>query len=62
LLVDVLIKKKRLEWVGRVARMDHRRVIEKIFGGKPEGSKKGKAVLLQAWSGREGSKKLRFPD
>jgi len=23
---------------------------------------KGKAVLLQAWSGPEGSKKLRFPD
>ena len=25
-------------------------------------SVKGKAVLLQAWSGPEGSKKLRFPD
>jgi len=25
-------------------------------------SKAGKAVLLQAWSGPEGSKKLRFPD
>jgi len=24
--------------------------------------KKGKAVLLQAWSGPEGSRKLRFPD
>ena len=24
--------------------------------------KKGKAVPLQAWSGQEGSKKLRFPD
>jgi len=24
--------------------------------------KKGKSVLLQAWSGPEGSKKLRFPD
>jgi len=24
--------------------------------------KKGKAVPLQAWSGPEGSKKLRFPD
>jgi len=23
---------------------------------------KGKSVLLQAWSGPEGSKKLRFPD
>jgi len=25
-------------------------------------SKKGKAVPLQAWSGPEGSRKLRFPD
>ena len=25
-------------------------------------SVKGKAVLLQAWSGPEGSRKLRFPD
>jgi hypothetical protein len=25
-------------------------------------SSKGKAVLLQAWSGPEGSRKLRFPD
>jgi len=25
-------------------------------------TKKGKAVLLQAWSGPEGSRKLRFPD
>jgi len=24
--------------------------------------KKGKSVLLQAWSGTEGSRKLRFPD
>jgi len=24
--------------------------------------KKGKAILLQAWSGPEGSRKLRFPD
>ena len=26
------------------------------------GGKKGKAVPLQAWSGPEGSRKLRFPD
>jgi len=26
------------------------------------GNKKGKAVPLQAWSGLEGSRKLRFPD
>ena len=28
----------------------------------PNIKKKGKAVLLQAWSGPEGSRKLRFPD
>ena len=27
-----------------------------------KGKGKGKAVLLQAWSGPEGSRKLRFPD
>jgi hypothetical protein len=27
-----------------------------------EGKSKGKAVPLQAWSGLEGSRKLRFPD
>ena len=27
-----------------------------------EGKKKGKAVPLQAWSGPEGSRKVRFPD
>ena len=27
-----------------------------------QGKKKGKAVLSQAWSGPEGSRKLRFPD
>jgi len=29
---------------------------------KIEGREKGKAVPLQAWSGPEGSRKLRFPD
>jgi hypothetical protein len=28
----------------------------------PDAIKKGKAVPLQAWSGPEGSRKLRFPD
>jgi len=28
----------------------------------PNDCKKGKAVPLQAWSGPEGSRKLRFPD
>jgi hypothetical protein len=30
--------------------------------GKGKGRGKGKAVPLQAWSGPEGSRKLRFPD
>jgi hypothetical protein len=30
--------------------------------GKGEGKGKGKAVPLQAWSGPEGSRKLRFTD
>jgi hypothetical protein len=32
------------------------------IGLKPGGSSKGKEVPLQAWSGPEGSRKLRFPD
>jgi len=31
-------------------------------GGPPVRSGKGKAVPLQAWTGPEGSRKLRFPD
>jgi hypothetical protein len=44
-LVDLLIKKKTLEWVGHLARMDHRRVVEKIFEGKSEGSRRGRFSL-----------------
>jgi hypothetical protein len=44
-LVDVLIKKKRQEWVGHLARMYHKRVVEKIFEGNPEGSRRGKLSL-----------------
>jgi hypothetical protein len=33
-----------------------------LLKGKGKGKGKGKAVPLQAWSGPEGSKKLRFPD
>jgi len=44
-LVDLLIKKKTLEWVRHLGRMDHRRVVEKIFEGKPEGSRRGKFSL-----------------
>jgi len=33
-----------------------------FFPGKGNGKGKGKAVPLQAWTGPEGSRKLRFPD
>jgi hypothetical protein len=33
------IKKKRLEWIGLLVRMDHGRVV-KIFESKPEGRKR----------------------
>ena len=33
-----------------------------IFKARTVKLDKGKAVLLQAWSGPEGSRKLRFPD
>ena len=37
--------------------------MSKIFGpSREEETGKGKAVPLQAWSGPEGSRKLRFPD
>jgi hypothetical protein len=38
LVVD--IKRKRLEWLGHVTRMDQRRVVKKIFDSKPEGRRK----------------------
>jgi len=34
----------------------------KLQSDKGFAKSKGKAVLLQAWSGPEGSRKLRFPD
>ena len=34
------IKKKRLEWVGHVVRMDQGRIVKKIFESKPEGSRR----------------------
>jgi hypothetical protein len=37
-------------------------VLTKTVGASIRKSKKGKAVPLQAWSGPEGSRKLRFPD
>jgi hypothetical protein len=34
------IKKKRLEWIGHVVRMDQGRIVLKIFESKPEGSRR----------------------
>ena len=34
----------------------------RFISGKYQDTGKGKAVPLQAWSGPEGSRKLRFPD
>ena len=33
------IKRKSLEWIGHVVRMDHGKTDKKIFGSKPEGSR-----------------------
>ena len=40
--VDIVagFKKKRLEWIGHVARMDLERTVKKIFESKPEGSRR----------------------
>jgi hypothetical protein len=38
------IKEKRLEWIGRVVRMDMGRTVKKIFGSKPEGSRRREDV------------------
>jgi len=34
------IKEKRLEWIGHVVRMGHRRTVKKVFESKPEGSRR----------------------
>ena len=34
------IRKKSLEWMGRVVRLDHGRLVEKMFENKPEGRKR----------------------
>lgn len=39
------IKKKRLEWIGHLARMDHRRVVTKIFAFNLEGRRMGRPRL-----------------
>jgi hypothetical protein len=40
------IKRKRLEWIGHVVRMDQGRTVKKIFESKPEGSRrKGRSIM-----------------
>ena len=34
----------------------------KVAGSIPDGTIKGKAIPLQAWTGPEGSRRCRFPD
>jgi len=34
------IKKKQLEWIGHVVRMDIGRTVKKVFGSKLEGSRR----------------------
>jgi len=40
LVIVADIKKKRLEWIGHVVRMDRGRTFKKIFESKPEGSRR----------------------
>jgi hypothetical protein len=41
-MLDIIadIKKKRLEWIGHLGRMDHERVVKKIFESKPQGRRR----------------------
>ena len=43
-------------------RLTVRRINRYEYRGKGKGKGKGKAFPLQAWSGPQGSRKLRFPD
>jgi len=45
--VDIVadIKKKRLEWIGQVVRMDQGTIAKKIFESKLEGSRRGRPRL-----------------
>jgi hypothetical protein len=52
-------KRKRCKFITRFAFSTDKNVVNT---GKGKGKGKGIAVSLQAWSGPEGSRKLRFPD
>ena len=41
------IKKKKLEWIEYVVRMDQGRAVEKIFESKPEGSRRSRRPSLR---------------
>jgi len=60
-------KSSRMKWAGYVARVVENRNAYRVLTGKPEGNRgktkvKGKAIPLQAWTGPEGSRRLRLPD
>jgi len=42
-----VIKKKQLEWVGRVVRMDQGRTVKKVFESKPEGNRRRRRHRLR---------------
>ena len=50
---EVDIKKKRLEWIGHVARMDQGRTVKNVFESKPEGNRR---------RGRHTSRRRRLKD
>jgi len=45
------IKKKRLEWIGRLVRMDQGRTVKKIFESEPEGSRRRGGARLRQLEG-----------
>ena len=51
------IKEKRLEYIGRVIRINRRRKIKKIFESRPEGSRRRERPRLR-WLGRCGEGRM----
>jgi hypothetical protein len=47
--IVVDITKKRLEWTGHLVRMDHGRVVKKIFDSKPEGRRRRMGRPRSRW-------------
>jgi hypothetical protein len=47
------IKKKILEWIGHLARMDHERIVNKILESKPEGRRSRMGRPRLRWLGND---------